>query len=95
MYRKPTTTNTIINFLSNYPIEHKMAAFRYHISRMYSLPLAQQEWEIIQLIARNNNFPQTVLQKLNRQIKYKIGHAQTEERDGKNLGQHSPTLTLK
>jgi hypothetical protein len=62
-----------------------MAAFRHHISRMYSLPLApgkkQKEWELIQQIARNNNFPQNLVQKLNRQIQHKIDHAQTEERD--------------
>jgi hypothetical protein len=70
IYRKPTTTDTTINFLSNHPTEHKMPAFRYHISRMYSLPLdldnKQKEWKIIQTIARNNNFPQNLLQKLNR-----------------------------
>ena len=31
IYRKPTTTNTTINFMSNHPLEHKMAAYRYHI----------------------------------------------------------------
>jgi hypothetical protein len=41
IHRKPTTTT--INFLSNHPIEHKMAAFKYHISRMYSLPLAPEK----------------------------------------------------
>ena len=39
IYRKPTTTDTTINFLSNHPIEQKMAAFRFHITRMHSLPL--------------------------------------------------------
>jgi hypothetical protein len=70
IHRNPTTTDTTINFLSNHPIEHKMAAFRYHISRIYSLPLApeKKEWELIQLIARNNNFPHNLLQKLNRHI---------------------------
>ena len=62
VYRKPTTTDTTINFLSNHPIEQKMAAFRFHITRMHSLPLnpdkKQAEWEIIQSIAKNNNFPQ-------------------------------------
>jgi len=43
IYRKPTTADTTIRFLSNHPIEHKMAAFRYHISRMYSLPLAPEK----------------------------------------------------
>jgi hypothetical protein len=39
IYQKPTTTNTAINFLSNHPMEHKIAAYRHHITRMHSLPL--------------------------------------------------------
>jgi hypothetical protein len=39
IYRKPTTTDTTISFLSNHPIEHKTVAFRYHNQRMHSLPL--------------------------------------------------------
>jgi len=39
IYSKPTTTETMINFLSNHPVEHKMAAFRFHITRIHSLPL--------------------------------------------------------
>jgi len=39
IYRKPTTTDTAINLFSNHPIEQKMAAYRYHITRMHSLPL--------------------------------------------------------
>jgi len=61
IYRKPTTTDTTINFLSDHPIEQKMAAFRFHITRTHSLPLnpdkKQTEWEIIQSIAKNKNFP--------------------------------------
>jgi len=49
IYRKPNTTHTIINFLSNHPIEQKMTAFRFHITRMHSLPLnpdkKQTQWE--------------------------------------------------
>jgi len=52
IYRKPTTTDTTITFLSNDPIEQKMPTFRFHITRMHSLPLdadkKQTEWEIIQ-----------------------------------------------
>ena len=73
---QPTTTDTTVNFLSNHPIEHKMAAFRFHISKMYSLPLdsekKQKDCEIIQTIAKNNNIPQNVFQKLNRQVHRKI-----------------------
>jgi len=60
--QKPTTTDTTINFLSNHPMEHKIATYRHHITRMHSLPLTlkrkQTEWTLIQLIAQNNNFPQ-------------------------------------
>jgi hypothetical protein len=41
IFRKPTTTDTI-NF-SNHPIEKKMVAFRYYISRMHSLPLTPEK----------------------------------------------------
>jgi hypothetical protein len=76
----PTTIDTTINFHSNHPVKQKMAAFRFHINRMHSLPLdpykKQKEWETIQLIAQNNNFPQHLLHKLNRQIQYKVNHKQ-------------------
>ena len=39
IYRKPTYTDTTINFHSNHPIEQKTAAFRFHITQMHSLPL--------------------------------------------------------
>jgi hypothetical protein len=61
IYRKPTSTDTTINFLSNHPIDQKMAAFRFHITQIHSLPLdpdkKQKEWKKIQSIAKNNNFP--------------------------------------
>jgi hypothetical protein len=61
IHRKPTSTDKTINFHSSHPIEQKMAAFRFHITRMHSLPLdpnkKQKEWKTIQSIAKNNNFP--------------------------------------
>jgi hypothetical protein len=52
---------------------------------MYSLlstpEKKQKEWELIHLTARNNNFPQNLLHKLNPQIQHKTGHVQTEGRD--------------
>jgi hypothetical protein len=75
IYRKPTTTDITVNFHSNHPIEHKIAALRFHISRMQSLPLnkekKQKEWDIIQTIANNNNFPKNLLHKLRRQMQQK------------------------
>jgi len=68
IHRKPATTDTTINFLSKHPTEHKTAAFRYHINTMLSLPLKEErrqtEWETIQTVAQNNNFPTTHIARL-------------------------------
>ena len=39
IFKKPTTTDTTINYHSNHPLEHKTAAYRFLINRMISLPL--------------------------------------------------------
>jgi hypothetical protein len=87
IYRKPTTTHATINFFSNHPVEQKMAAYRYHITRIHSLPLdpdkKTSEWKTIKTMAKNNNFPQQLLQKLNRQIQHKADHKETEKKDNK------------
>jgi len=76
IYRKPTRTDTTINYLSNHTMEQKLATYRYHIARMLRLPLNRscqlREWKTILHIATSNNFPTTLLQKLKQQIQYKI-----------------------
>jgi hypothetical protein len=51
IYRETTTTDSTINIHSNHPMEHKTAAYRHHINRMYTIPLeqdnVQKEWETI------------------------------------------------
>jgi len=42
IFHKPTSMNTI-NFLSNHPLEHKLAAYRFLIGRMFSLPLDKEQ----------------------------------------------------
>jgi hypothetical protein len=42
-FRKPTATDTTINYLSNHPLEHKMAPYRFLIERMLILPLEEKE----------------------------------------------------
>jgi len=76
-----------------------MAAFRFHISRMHCFPLDseknQNEWEKIQTIAKNNNFPQSLIIRLNRQIQHKTGHTQTRRNDKKlwaTFTYHSPKI---
>jgi len=98
--RKPTTTNTTINFLSNHPIEQEMSAFRFHITRIYSLPLntdkKRREWERIQSIAKNNNFPQHLTLKLNRQTLHKVNNNKKLARMTKQIWTaftfHSPKI---
>jgi hypothetical protein len=78
IFRKPTTTNTTINYLSKHPLEQKLAAYRYYIERMFRLPLDKEhqvkEWTTIIEIARSNNFPDNTLIRLRQQIEQKISH---------------------
>jgi len=64
IFRKPTSTYTI-NFLSNHPLEHKMAACRFLIRRMLSFPLNKEqqykEWQHILHIAHSNEIPLPLL----------------------------------
>jgi hypothetical protein len=99
IYRKPTTMDTAIYFMSNHPIEEKTAAYRFHITHMQSLPVdqnkKQKEWQTIQSIARNNNFPQHLLQNLNRQIHNKTDHTRNRNKDNKGPGPHSLIIVPK
>jgi len=74
IFHKPTSTDTTINFLSNHPLEHKMAAYRYLIHRIYTLPLSKEqqdkEWYHITNTAYSNNIPQTLLSRLRHRIQW-------------------------
>jgi hypothetical protein len=54
IYRKPTTTDITINYLSNHPMVHKLAAYHYYINRMLSLPLTKEsqatDWKPYRLL---------------------------------------------
>jgi hypothetical protein len=51
IFRKPTTTDATINYYSNHPTEHKLAAYQHYIERMLLLPLTNDwrlsEWKTI------------------------------------------------
>jgi hypothetical protein len=68
IYRKPTGTDTTIYFTSNHPHEHRLAAFRYYIHRMITLPITekskQEEWNTILTIAKNNGYSTSTINKL-------------------------------
>lgn len=72
IYRKPTTTDLTIHYKSNHPLQHKTAAYRYMLNRLHNLPLSQlhkeQELNNIFYIARQNEYPITLINKLNKNI---------------------------
>jgi hypothetical protein len=76
IFRKPTTTNTTINYLSSHPLEQKLAAYRYYIERMFRFPLNKEhqlkKWTTILEIARSNNFPDNIIFRLRQQIEQQI-----------------------
>ena len=61
IYRKPIGTDITIQFSSNHPYEHKIAAFNYYIHRMLTLPITEEskrvEWETIITMTKNNGYP--------------------------------------
>jgi hypothetical protein len=77
IYRKETSTDSTIHYTSNHPIEQKMAAFRYYINRLLTLPLTQEgknkEWAEILYMAKSNGFPEDKITKLKTQLTTKAG----------------------
>jgi len=98
IYRKPTTTDTTINFTSNHPTEHKMAAYRFLIHRMLSLPLNSEkkniEWQKILTIASNNKFPLQLITRLKTQMRQSTQKNTTNEENRKwaTFTFHSPKI---
>jgi hypothetical protein len=99
IHRKPTATDTTINFQSNHPTEQKIATYRHHINRMYNLPLdqdkRQREWETIKTMGKNNDVPSQVLHKLHRKLKHKKPRPKPETADREKwttFTYHSPKI---
>jgi len=82
IYRKETSTDTVIHYFSNHPIEQKMAAFRYYINRLLTLPLTQDgtntEWTTILNMAKNNGFPIERITRLKTQMVKNLQHKKPE-----------------
>jgi hypothetical protein len=61
IYRKPTSTDTIIPFNSNHPAQHKCATIRYLYNRLNSYNLQKEDYQhelsTIHNILHNNTFP--------------------------------------
>jgi hypothetical protein len=81
IYTKPTHTDATIQFSSNHPLEHKLAAFSFYINRMLTLPITkqakQQEREVIFAIAQNNGYTMQIIQNLKKKLMAKKQKLQT------------------
>ena len=68
IHRKPTYMDITIHFSSNHPCDHKLAAFKYYIHSMITMPITEnavkQEWNKIIIMACNNGFPEQIVRKL-------------------------------
>jgi hypothetical protein len=64
-HRKPTKTDTTVQFTSNYPLEHKLTAYNFYMNRMTTLPIMEQakqkEWDVIHTVAKTNGFPVQII----------------------------------
>jgi hypothetical protein len=67
IYRKPSATDTIINFQSSHPPEHKNLAVKYLTDRAQNYPLQKESKEreclIIKHILNSNGYPQNFINK--------------------------------
>jgi hypothetical protein len=72
IYRKSTYMDITIHFSSNHPYDHKLAAFKYYIHRMITMPITEQavkqEWNKIIIMARNNGFSEQKVYKLRNKL---------------------------
>ena len=88
------TTDININYTSNHPNQHKMAAYRYLTNRMTSLPLTtdreKTEWQKILTIAKNNNFLVQLITRLKRHTQQKNAHRQFRKQNQEMGHLHVP-----
>jgi hypothetical protein len=88
-YRKPTYIDFATHASSNHPYDHKIAAFKYYINRMITMPITEkatkQEWEKILQTAHNNGFPERIVHKLKNKLIVKMKQTtQTIKRNTRN-----------
>jgi hypothetical protein len=69
---KPTYIDIAIHSSSNHPYDHRLAAFKYYINGMITMPITEQavkqEWNKILKMAHNNGFPEQIVHKLRNKL---------------------------
>ena len=76
IFRKPTTTDNIIPYQSAHPMNLKLSAFHSLFLRLLSIPLTHNAYNTdlytIRTIAKNNGFPDSVIENLYQKVKHKL-----------------------
>ena len=76
IFRKPTTTDHVIPYFSTHPLEHKTSSFRSLLSRLFSIPMSdkdfQKELDIIKVIAHRNGYTQQHLKQIYNKIDRRV-----------------------
>jgi hypothetical protein len=76
IYRKPTTIDTTIHFMSDHLIEQKLVAYRFFVNWMQRILLTPQrklqELSTIIQIAQNYGYAISIITQLNTEIKNKL-----------------------
>ena len=93
IYRKPTTTVSVIHNTSNHPIQHKHAAFHSMINRLTRIPMKDNDYNnelnIIKYIAQENGYNPEIIDRILKNNK----HRQTLNTQ-KTLTPHNKYITL-
>jgi hypothetical protein len=72
IYRKPKYTDIMVQYNSNHPHDHKIAAFIFYINRMNTMPNTCQavspEWHKMLDMAQNNGFPKHIIHEIKKKL---------------------------
>ena len=94
IYRKPTTTDTIIPMDSCHPLEQKMATIRYFADRINTYELSkdkkQTEIDTVKYMLRNNSYDVSFLDKMIKVQGMEKHFRQQSPEHPKPNGQNSP-----
>jgi hypothetical protein len=69
IYRNLTQADTTIHFISDHPMEYKLATYLLHINTMITLQCKQQEWRTIVFTSKNKCFPLKMIHNLKDKIR--------------------------